>query len=110
MKTLEEQRAFVREHLAAQAVHARAASTAATVLAQKHASFAAYCDFRASNVEKMSDLEIGLLIRDWEAGVAADAADQRARRCFRESLDMTIRYLAPPPVVFAAEIEKKEEP
>jgi len=115
MKTLEEQRAFAREHLVAQAAHARAASVEATLLAQKHASFAAYCDFRAAMVEGMSDIEIALMIRDWEAGVACDAAASRTRQHWRDTLNLTARYDAPPPVIIATEKvilapEKKEEP
>ncbi len=113
-KTLNEKRVFARANLTAQADRAEALAAAFLARASNEVSFANYARHRAEIVDQISEVEIDLMIRNWQAAVEAEIALLRSNEASHRPHDLTDTYLLQPhvevaePTVFA--IKKDEGP
>lgn len=88
--TLDEKRAFVREHLASQAKEARDQAKYYLAVANGRATFVAYCDRRSATVEQIEEVELDLMIANWRARVAQETA---RRTTFTEDAVERVMFL-----------------
>lgn len=88
MKTLEQKRELAKAHLASQATEHQACM-------QDRLAFARYCDRRSNTVEQIEEIELDLMIEQWQMAVMRERMYRHAQR--ERSVQLLFEYDKPEP-------------
>lgn len=92
-KTMEEKRAFVKEHLAIMASREEASAALARANARKSEALSRFYKHRIDILDTIDDVSIDLMIEDWNSKLSVEANQQqeaRANKAFFMSIDAFI--------------------